>query len=147
MTLTSQILASIMQRLTEIHSRELAIEYFPEQPATYRLNHPTGSILISYSRSNFLVNDAVDATLMQRELTIPLTLVFRKLHGEFGVITYLDKIRETLTGFKPPHCEQSLKPISESFLAQNMGIWQYALDFSTITSQIQHYDYVLSEHL
>ncbi len=137
MSITIDILDGILNRLKEVHGRELAIEYFPEQPANYRLNHPVGAVLISYSRSSFATNEAIDSTWMNREMTIPLTLMFRQLHGKAGVIAYLDKLRLTLSGWTPPHCDVPLKPVSESFLAQNVGVWQYALDFTTQTNQIQ----------
>ncbi|WP_218652031.1 Gp37 family protein [Limnobaculum xujianqingii] len=137
MSITLDVLDAVLIRLKDAHGKALAIEYFPEQPASYRLNHAVGAVLISYSKSNFNNVEALDSTWMARDMTIPLTLMFRQLHGKKGVIAYLDHLRETLTGWTPPHCDTALKPVSEIFLAQNAGIWQYALDFNTRINQIQ----------
>lgn len=146
MSITLAVLDAVVNHIKIAHGNELAVEYFPEQPLTYRLNHPVGAVLVSYAKSNFAINEAIGTTWMAREMTIPLTLMFRQLNGKKGVIAYLDSLRETLTGWTPPHCDVALKPINESFLAQNAGIWQYALEFTTSTNQIQTSD-ELSSHL
>lgn len=146
MSMTLTILDAVIAQLKTAHGHELAVEYFPEQPLNYRLNHPVGAVLVSYAKSNFATNEAVDSTWMAREMTIPLTLMFRQLNGKKGVIAYLDHVRSTLTGWTPPHCDNALKPVSEQFLAQNAGIWQYALDFTTTTNQIQYSDNI-PDHL
>ncbi|MEQ0902939.1 Gp37 family protein, partial [Pseudomonas aeruginosa] len=89
---------------------ELAVELFPEQPGNYRLNHPRGSILLAYGRSQFGQPEAADAVLQERNLVFRLTLVFRQLNGKDGVTSYLDRIRESLTGWYPPHCDNPCRP-------------------------------------
>lgn len=147
MSMTTAIIDDVLARLRDVHGKQLAVDYFPDQPATYRLNHPTGAVLVGYSRSNFADNLAMDSTLMARDITIPIHFMFSKLHGVNGVITYLDIIRETLTGYKPVQCEIPLKPLSESFVTQNQGVWQYAQDYVCRATQIQHYDYPISPFL
>ncbi len=136
MSITLAILDAVLAELKRAHGRELAVEFFPEQPLNYRLNHPVGAILVSYSRSLFGQQASLDTAWLARDLTVPLTLVFRQLNGRKGVIAWLDQVRQTLTGWTPLHCDTPLIPVSEQFLLQNAGIWQYALDFTTQTNQL-----------
>ncbi len=137
MSPTENIVNGFVERLKERFKKELAVELFPENPKAYRLNHPVGAILVAYGRSKFGNQEVTDAVLQERSLVIPLTLVFRQLHGKTGVIRYLDDIRLCLTGWVPPHCDNACRPLEERWIGQVEGVWQYAQEFATRTTQIQ----------
>lgn len=42
------VLDAVLARLRE-KLPQLQVEYFPEKPAEYRLNHPVGALLLSYA--------------------------------------------------------------------------------------------------
>ena len=42
------VLDAVLTRLRE-KLPQLQVEYFPEKPAEYRLNHPVGALLVSYA--------------------------------------------------------------------------------------------------
>lgn len=46
------VLDAVLTRLRE-KLPQLQVEYFPEKPAEYRLNHPVGALLVSYAGSRF----------------------------------------------------------------------------------------------
>lgn len=46
------VLDAVLARLRE-KLPQLQVEYFPEKPAEYRLNHPVGALLLSYAGSRF----------------------------------------------------------------------------------------------
>ncbi|EKY7025774.1 hypothetical protein QFI32_005337, partial [Escherichia coli] len=46
------VLDAVLARLRE-KLPQLQVEYFPEKPAEYRLNHPAGALLVSYAGSRF----------------------------------------------------------------------------------------------
>lgn len=137
MSQTLQLLDAFEARLKDEFGRELAVELFPEKPAQYRLNHPAGAILLAYGSSKFSDTDALDAVFQERNLLIPLTLVFRQLNGKTGVIAYLDRIRDCLTGWVPPNCDNACRPVDEVFVGQVAGLWQYTQRFATRTTQLQ----------
>lgn len=137
MSQTLQLLEAFEVRLKAAFGRELAVELFPEKPAQYRLNHPVGAILLAYGSSRFSDSDALDAVFQERNLVIPLTLVFRQLNGKTGVVAYLDRIRDCLTGWAPPHCDNACRPLEEQFIGQVSGLWQYAQRFATRATQLQ----------
>ncbi|MGY1949463.1 Gp37 family protein [Pseudomonas pergaminensis] len=136
-THTEQLLDAFVARLKKDFDRELAIELFPENPAQYRLNHTNGAILVAYGKSTFGASESTDAVFQARSMSFQLTLVFRQLHGTSGAISYLDRIRECLTGWKPPHCDMSCRPTAENFIGQVQGLWQYGLSIATRAVQLQ----------
>lgn len=101
MSQTVAILDALVGRLKGAFEQKLAIELFPENPKNYRLNHPRGAILVAFGSSRFGDPEALDAVFQERNLMLPLTLVFRQLNGRDGVVTYLDAIRDCLTGWYP----------------------------------------------
>jgi len=136
-TQTEQLLDAFVTRLKKDFDRELAIELFPENPAQYRLNHACGAILVAYGKSTFGASESTDAVFQARSMSFQLTLVFRQLHGTSGAISYLDRIRECLTGWKPPHCDMTCRPTAENFIGQVQGLWQYGLSIATRAVQLQ----------
>lgn len=134
---TTAILDAVVTRLTGKLGRELVVELFPENPQHYRLNHARGAVLVAFGTSRFSRGEATDTVFQDRDLTIPLTLIFRQLNGPEGVVAYLDRIRAVLTGFVPPHCSLALAPLEESFLGQRSGLWQYAQKYLTRATQVQ----------
>lgn len=137
MSQTLQVLDAVVARLQERFGRELSVELFPENPKSYRLNHPTGAVLVAFGSSKFGGSDALDAEFQERNLVLPLTLVFRQLNGAKGVIGYLDQVRDCLTGWRPPHCDIAMAPVDEVFIGQVNGVWQYTQRFATRATQLQ----------
>ncbi|WP_372437365.1 Gp37 family protein [Pseudomonas chlororaphis subsp. aureofaciens] len=136
-TQTEQLMEAMLERLRGAFSEELMVELFPESPLQYRLNHPRGAILLAYGRSTFAGSESTDAVFQARSMTLRLTLVFRQLNGKDGVVSYLDRIRTCLTGWLAPHCDQACRPVFEHFIGHMNGVWQYAQDFATRSTQLQ----------
>lgn len=136
-TQTEQLLDAFIARLKKEFGRELAVELFPENPALYRLNHTVGAILVAYGKSTFGASEATDAVFQARSMSFQLTLVFRQLHGSGGAISFLDRIRECLTGWKPPHCDMACRPSAEYYIGQVHGLWQYGVTIATRATQLQ----------
>ncbi|MFJ4141422.1 Gp37 family protein [Pseudomonas sp. NPDC089734] len=136
-TQTEQLIASIVDRLATGFGKELMVELFPESPGVYRMNHPRGAVLVAFGKSTFDESEAFDSMFQARKITFRLTLVFRQLNGKDGAISYLDRIRARLTGWKAPHCDIACRAVAEAFIGQSQGLWQYSLDISTRSTQIQ----------
>ncbi|TBV10256.1 Gp37 family protein [Stutzerimonas kirkiae] len=137
MSQTLQLLDAVVARLQEQFGKALSVELFPENPKGYRLNHPTGAVLVAFGSSKFGGSAATDAVFQERNLVLPLTLVFRQLNGPKGVIGYLDPVRDWLTGWTPPHCDIAMAPVDEVFIGQVNGVWQYTQRFATRAIQLQ----------
>lgn len=138
MSQTLQIIDAVIQRLAAALPA-LAVEYFPERPADYRLNHDTGALLVSYMGSQFADTPDSHAIIQPRTVRLSVTVVMRQLGGGTGAIAALDLVRQTLVGFRPPH-GQKLAAVAEKFLGESAGIWQYAVDFSCECLQVEDAD-------
>lgn len=136
-TQTEQLLNAMLAKLQHDVGHELMVELFPENPLQYRLNHPRGAVLLAYGKSTFSNSESTDAIVQARNVVLRLTLIFRQLNGTAGVISYLDRLRTGLTGWTPPNADQACRPLSEQFIGHQNGVWQYAQDFATRTTQLQ----------
>lgn len=138
MATTLQIIDAVVARL-EAKLPQLAVEYFPDNPAEYRLNHPKGALLVSYPGSQF--GTTVDVTYIAQPRTVKLsvTVILRQLNGKGGAIDAVDAVRLALVGFRPPDCRKVLVE-SDQFLDETAGIWKYAVDVSTSTMQVEDAD-------
>lgn len=107
----------------------LAVEYFPENPREYRLNHPRGALLLSYAGSRYAPPVATTYVMQPRELKITVTVVMRQLNGRGGAIDAVDAVRMSLLGHRLPDCKP-LRAVSDAYLGEVAGLWQYAMDFA-----------------
>ncbi len=96
------VLDAVLARLRE-KLPQLQVEYFPEKPAEYRLNHPVGALLLSYAGSRFDRPDDTGAVIQSQTIQLCVTVVFRQLNGKKGAINVLDAVRRILGGHTPPH--------------------------------------------
>jgi hypothetical protein len=136
-TQTEQLMDAMLGRLQTDFGHQLIVERFPENPQQYRLNHPRGAVLLAYGKSTFGHTESLDATVQARQIVLRLTLIFRQLNGTDGVISHLDQLRASLTGWVPPHTDQACRPLSEHFIGHSNGVWQYAQDYATRATQLQ----------
>ena len=138
MASTRARLEAVLARLRE-RIPQLQVEYFPEKPSEYRLNHPRGALLLSYVGSQF--GDSVDSQYVAQEqrVRISVTLVMRQLNGKGGALDALDVVRAALVGFRPPDC-QALHMVRESFVGEQKGLWHYALDLHARTLLVEQAD-------
>ncbi|MBR4970643.1 MAG: hypothetical protein IKY58_02605, partial [Paludibacteraceae bacterium] len=64
------------------------------------------------------------------------TIVTRNLRSHNGAYEFLDRVKQTLTGFKIDGCTP-LTPTKDFFISENTGIWQYGINFSLTTQNVQ----------
>lgn len=143
---TLHMISSVVEHLKRCFPA-LAIENFPEKPAEYRLNHPAGALLVSFAGSRFSPSRDTHAIAQERTITLSITVVVRQLNGSSGAVDVLDKTRQALLGFKPANCKEKLSAISEHFLGESAGLWQYALDLKTSDMQMEDLDELPEPHL
>ena len=101
------VLDAVLARLRE-KLPQLQVEYFPEKPAEYRLNHPVGALLLSYAGSRFDRPDDTGAVIQSQTIQLCVTVVFRQLNGKKGAINVLDAVRRILGGHTPPGCRRRI---------------------------------------
>lgn len=140
MASTLQIIDAIKGRLNAKFPM-LAVEHFPDKPDEYRLNHPRGALLVSHLGSKFDETVATDVIAQPRHQKFSVTVVLRQLNGRGGAQDISDQVILTLAGFKPPDCKK-MSIVSERYLGEEAGIWQYAVDVITETMLIEEDDMI-----
>ncbi|EGV38447.1 MULTISPECIES: Gp37 family protein [Neisseria] len=129
----------ILQAVTEWLQEQLPdaeVRLFPDNPATYRFIHPRGAVLVGYQGSKFGSIEQLGAISQQRVMTLHLTVFGRGLHNDGAALDLLDRLRLAVVGYQPPAC-LPCHLISEQFLSEDGGAWQYQLLVQTETHQVQ----------
>lgn len=129
---TEALLARLKVKFPGLH-----VEYFPEKPEEYRLNHPAGALLVSYGKSTFGPVQDVGAVLQAQTARFSVTVVMRQLNGANGAVAVLDLLRQALGGWRPPSCRRAMWMVSDTFIGQVSGLWQYDLMVATETVFVQ----------
>lgn len=128
MASTNEIIDAVVKRL-QVKLPWLAVEYFPEKAAYYRLNHPHGALLVSYSGSRYEATKDTCFVSQPRGLRLTVTVLMRQLHGRGGAVDVVDGVRLALLGWRAPDCRKA-HISSDKFLGETAGIWQYAVDLT-----------------
>ncbi|TDK65980.1 Gp37 family protein [Sapientia aquatica] len=133
---TLRILEAVIERLKQ-KLPALAVEYFPINAETYRLNHPAGALLVGYAGSTYDGTQDTRIIAQARQLQITVTVVLRQLNGQGGAVDVLDKVRHSLVGVKLPFCRTPLAAMSDTFLGATAGTAQYAISFGAQSVLVQ----------
>ena len=139
-SLTTSLSQSIVDQLAAIVGTELAVEYYPEQPEVYRLNHANGALLVNYGKSNYPKHNDTYAVIRPRTMTITVTIVSRGLHSRYGAVPLVDWALSLLSGYTPCHADKPLAPLRDYFIRHNAGLWFYGIDFETEAVLVQSLD-------
>ena len=129
----------ILQAVTEWLQEQLPdaeVRLFPDNPATYRFIHPRGAVLVGYQGSKFGSIEQLGVISQQRVMTLHLTVFGRGLHNDGAALDLLDRLRLAVVGYQPPAC-LPCHLMSEQFLSEDGGAWQYQLLVQTETHQVQ----------
>lgn len=109
------VLDAVLARLHE-KLPQLQVEYFPEKPAEYRLNHPVGALLLSYAGSRFDRPDDTGAVIQSQTIQLCVTVVFRQLNGKKGRL---------MSGCCPPHSRRPHPAwLPPPYLADPRGVYR-----------------------
>ncbi len=117
---------------------EVLVQGFPDKPAEFILLHPVGALLVHYQGSNYTNSNALSFISQENKKEFSITIITRNLRENRGAYEYIDAIKSVLTGFQPNECTK-LIPTKDFFISENTGIWQYGINFSLSTINIQNY--------
>lgn len=136
MATTQEVIEAAIARLKAYVRPALAVEYFPERPADYRLNHPVGALLVSFPGARYSRPLDTDAVVQERELRLSVAVVMRQLNGRDGAVAVVDRVRTALVGWRAPDCQKT-RALAETFLGEKAGLWQYAVDVAMQTMVVE----------
>jgi hypothetical protein len=115
---------------------DFLIHGFPEKPSEFVLIHPIGAILVHYQGGNYSASQSLGYINQENKKEFSITIVTRDLRSNNGAYQTLDKVKSALTGFQIQGCSK-LTPTKDGFVSEKSGIWQYAINFSLTTKQIE----------
>ncbi|MGL9719855.1 Gp37 family protein [Symbiopectobacterium sp.] len=134
---TCTLLSAVVERL-RLQLPGLHVDFFPERPEQFRLNHSRGAVLVSYGKSRFGQTQDIGGVIQPQTVRLTATVVVKQLNGKGGAVAVLDQVRQCLGGWRPPDCQRDIWLVEEVFLGQTEGLWQYALTVETVTVFIQN---------
>lgn len=117
---------------------EVLVEGFPEKPSEFILLHAVGALLVHYQGSNYTNSKSLGYIVQDNKKEFSITIVTRNLRANQGAYEYLDKVKSALSGFQVDECTK-LMPTKDFFISENGGIWQYGINFTLTTTNIQDY--------
>ena len=126
MTTLGGLEANVLARLREvIPAAELAVEPYPAKPDEYQLLHPKGAVLVFVreSRYSHYSNGA-----MQCNTRFIVTLLLRNFSAHQSAYGWIESVQQSLFGFTPSGW-QPIRLVSEQFIGEESGVWQYDLLF------------------
>lgn len=126
---------AIIERL-QTSLPEILVDGFPDKPSEFILLHPVGALLVHYQGSNYTTTQALGFVTQVNQKEFSITIVTRNLRNNNGAYEYLDKVKAELSGFQIDECT-SLIPTKDFFISENKGIWQYGINFTLKTQNIQ----------
>lgn len=118
---------------------EVLVQGFPDKPSEFILLHPIGALLIHYQGSNYTSTNALGFVSQDNKKEFSITVVTRNLRSNKGAYEFIDGIKSVLTGFSPDGCSK-LSPSKDFFISEKAGIWQYGVNFTLTTTNIQDLD-------
>lgn len=117
---------------------EVLVQGFPEKPSEFILLHPIGALLVHYQGSNYTNSESLGCIVQNNKKEFAITVVTRNLRNNQGAYEFIDNVKSVLSGFQPDECSQ-LMPTKDYFISENGGIWQYGVNFTLTTNNIQIY--------
>lgn len=115
---------------------DIEVDLFPDNPASYRFIHPKAAVLIGYAGADYDEPHDTHAIVQTRRLTFSLTIFGRGVHHDAGAVGVLDRVRAAVAGHRPKHCNK-IHLVSERYLAQDGGAWQYELKVRTESMSVE----------
>lgn len=115
---------------------DIEVDLFPDHPASYRFIHPKAAVLIGYIGADYDKPHDTHAIVQTRRLNFSITIFGRGVHHDAGAIAQMERVRLALAGHRPVHCNK-IHLVSERYLSQDGGAWQYELKISTETQSVE----------
>lgn len=116
---------ALRQRL-QAEITDVAVESYPANPDLYRLTHPVGALLVGYAGSEY--SEPVNG-IQEQSMRWVVTLLMQGLYSHAGNYTPLQQVRDLLSGFKPEGCRSACYLLTDQFVGQAGGVWQWDLVF------------------
>ncbi len=132
--MATDTIVNAVKAMMDAEFNDLAVELYPPNLADYRLNHPTGALLIAVPAVAYGDHLLMGSGGSQRRtLTLGITLATRQMWGPLGAIELLDRLRACLGGQLPTaDAESPLICTGERLAGEQAGIWYHTATYTTV---------------
>ena len=124
----AEIESAIASQLeTSLKDSGVKTEAFPDTPQSNPRVTPKGRVMVGYQGSTFDTT-AEEPLSLWMEMSFGIVVQVANIRSHTGALPILDKIRESLTGFRPVGgTSRAMRPKSEAFddYDEKTGIWYY----------------------
>jgi hypothetical protein len=117
----------------------MKIESFPDRLTADVLKSlaAAGSILVRYVGSRYgKLTGAEQSREMIYEVSV-FSVLLKASNAHYGCYSMIDAAASRLIGYKPPHCNGSIELVTDSFVEEYGGAWQYVLQIKVTTPVVQ----------
>lgn len=120
----------------------IPVEPYPDRPSDYALLDPVGAALVVIQGSRY---EQQFNGVQNRATRIIVTLLMRNLSTHQGAYALIDAITTALMGWTPPLQGSGqnwcgLSAVSDQYVNEFSGVWQYDLVFETSRLAISAYN-------
>ena len=119
---------------------DIAVEPYPPKPADYTLLHPRGALLLFISGSSSGQSRQQIPGVRQRATRFVVTILLRDFSSHQDAYGWLDKIEAALFGFIPADGWRAIIAVSDNFVSEVDGIWQYDMVFESQAQIVSAFD-------
>lgn len=124
---------SLLDQLEPLTKLGLRVVGFPENPEELGRPISYGQVLIGFKRESLQPpshhNNGV-SIVQPRRVEWDVVLQIKNLRSHAGAYPVMDKIRDLLTGFRPPDTLRPLYETQADFVDLRDGIWTYNMTFA-----------------
>lgn len=118
---------------------DFAVEFFPDNPEEYRLNHPKGALLVQYLRSRYAEQDDCDAVVQERKAEVAIVVMVRQLRGRDGAVATIDRVEAAMMGYRVSGW-RPFRLVENRFIREKAGLWSYVVVVGSECQRVEDRD-------
>jgi len=113
---------------------------------TFALLAQSGAVLVQNSGSRYETKSlALGAVVQEREMLFDVVVLYRNVSEQMSenksaddeIYEFVFEIIRLLQGWRPPECYEPMRVVSEEFIDEQDGIWQYGIRFAVKTLAVE----------
>ncbi len=131
---------------TKITDNDVDIVAVPEEDTQIAPAFGKRKIIVAFASEDAEPDENIGPVVQDVTITFSVLLLGKLLRGEKGLYPLAEAVKKTLTGFVPNDCRK-LTYAGHKFVKNEEKVFQYVLDFKTISTRVEDTEDETSEDL